>query len=530
MSRRMLGSVLLMSLFAVPTLSAQTSIRETPGGERILFVDGKDLRRKPGGDRILFVDGNDIRDKPGGDRLLFIDGNSVRQTPGGVRLLFVDGNDYRRKPGSPILLHVGHPDIRPSASGSRLYFIDGPPLTRQQLVAVLFHLRPDLFKLSAEEEAALQREMQQARMESESEMKRDKAVGNFSIVVQTANWANPHKGQARVEKKGDLYCLKLKLEDGAEWEGVAMREGATMYAALGPVGLCQLGIYEIKDKELEGIFYASDGSPERGEESLKGGRKRTDPYKITAGKAAGSGKTYTGSLQIVQQRVTLENQEPTFFLQATIDKQKRYGVGVQFGSKLVTCQGGTKDLLVIKFAVKPDGDLVGSFFASNGASGYYHLLGVPATGASKPDSDKTNNPAVPPPPGTVALDLSKANAEYAVTMFAPNEAVASDGITGVEVKKGTTFQMEIGTSAKNLATLKQEIEKNPLNKLKKFHLETEECLLYESTVGGQSEFHFVANVKVGGKTYGVEDIKGPRYSKAEVDLMLHCAKTLSAKQ
>lgn len=541
MTYRTLGSLLLIGLLGVPAVSAQTSIREKPSSDRLLFVDGKDIRDKPGGQRLLFIDGNDIRDKPGGDRLLFIDGNSIRKTPGGVRLLFMDGDTFRRRPGSPILLHAGHPDIRPSASGSRLYFIDGPQLSKQQLVAVLYHLKPDLFKLSAEEEAALKKEMDENRAESEREMKRDKAIGNFSIVVQSANWQSPHKGDVTVTKKGDLYCLKLKLASGAEWEGVATRQGDEMYAAIGPVGSCSLGVYEVKGTELEGVIYPCDGSAndpsQRGEEKLKAGKKRSDPYKILSGKAAVSGKSYTGSVQISQQAARLENQEPTFFLHWTVDKQKRYGVGIQLGQTLITCQGPTKELIIIRFQVKTDSNLVGSFFASNGASGYYHLLGAnmaeaPKTGGDSKTADagsKPNMPAAPPPAGTVAVDLSKANADYALTMFAPAGAKAVDGITGIEVKNSTNFQIEIG-SAKNLASLKQEIEKNSLNKLKKFHVETEEVLLYETEVAGQAEFHFLANVKVGDKTYGVEDVKGPRYTKADVEMMVQCAKTMQAKK
>ncbi|MDP2915634.1 MAG: hypothetical protein Q8O91_09305 [Candidatus Aminicenantes bacterium] len=56
-----------------------------------------------------------------------------------------------------------------------------------------------------------------------------------------------------------------------------------------------------------------------------------------------------------------------------------------------------------------------------------------------------------------------------------------------------------------------------------------DTLLYESTAMGKSEFHFVANVKVGNSTFGAEDTKGRFYTKANAELMLKCFQTLKAK-
>jgi len=129
----------------------------------------------------------------------------------------------------------------------------------------------------------------------------------------------------------------------------------------------------------------------------------------------------------------------------------------------------------------------------------------------------------------VPVDLSKASASFPVVMMAPEGATAADDFGAVLVKKGVNFQVEVSSSAKDIAALKKEILANTLNKLKKFYVETADALLYESTVMGKSEFHFVANVKVGNSTYGAEDTKGPVYSKANAELMLKCFQTLRAK-
>ncbi len=127
------------------------------------------------------------------------------------------------------------------------------------------------------------------------------------------------------------------------------------------------------------------------------------------------------------------------------------------------------------------------------------------------------------------IDLSKASTSFAVVMMAPQGATAAEDFGTVLVKKGAIFQVEVSSSAKDIAALKKEILANTLNKLKKFYVETADTLLYESALMGKSEFHFVANLKVGASTYGAEDTKGPVYGKADVELMLKCFQTLKAK-
>ena len=132
-------------------------------------------------------------------------------------------------------------------------------------------------------------------------------------------------------------------------------------------------------------------------------------------------------------------------------------------------------------------------------------------------------------PKLVSIDLSKASESFPVTMMAPEGATAADDFGDILVKKLPGFQVVVSSSAKDIAALKKEIQANTLNKLKKFYVDTADALLYESTLMGKSEFHFVANVKAGSATYGAEDTKGPVYTKADAELMLKCFQTLKAK-
>jgi hypothetical protein len=127
------------------------------------------------------------------------------------------------------------------------------------------------------------------------------------------------------------------------------------------------------------------------------------------------------------------------------------------------------------------------------------------------------------------LDLSTANAVFAITIPAPAGATAKDDYGDVDALSGDGFQIVVHPNAKDIAQAKKEITANTVNKLKRFITETDDTLVYESEVAGQSEFHFALNVKVGDKTYGVEDNKGPRYSEDQINEMVKSAKAIAAK-
>lgn len=133
-------------------------------------------------------------------------------------------------------------------------------------------------------------------------------------------------------------------------------------------------------------------------------------------------------------------------------------------------------------------------------------------------------------PKVEQVDLSKADAKYAMTIEVPAGAKVSDGFSGPEVVSGETFKIQISATAADLAKRKEEIKSNTLNKFKQYVVDQRDAILYETTVFGASEFHFVINVKVGDKTYSIEDVKGPAYTKDQCEFMLKCARTLSNKK
>jgi hypothetical protein len=356
------------------TASAQTDVRDRPGGTRLLFIDGNDIRDKPGGTRLLFIDGNDIRDKPGGTRLLFVDGKDVRPAPGGLRLAYWDGATLRRKPGGRILVNLDGWDIREPVNGNRLYFLDGQRVSRAQLVAVLYQLEPTLFKLSAEEEAQLKKE----RVEAERERSKDEMPGKYDITAFWSTAGDSRSGTVLVERKGEHYVLTFKFRGQVEWQGVGVRSGDDLYVALGPANTVGLCVYRIDGGTLDGTWVPCDApgtDPSNlGSEKLSGPAKLGGTYKITSAKAPKTGQEYGGTVTLLPQDVPdYRGRFDAYALTWDLGGTKIPGVGIRVGNSLLVSSGTAKDFQVVRFQLR-SGNLIGDWYGSNRAAGYYTLI------------------------------------------------------------------------------------------------------------------------------------------------------------
>jgi hypothetical protein len=126
------------------------------------------------------------------------------------------------------------------------------------------------------------------------------------------------------------------------------------------------------------------------------------------------------------------------------------------------------------------------------------------------------------------LDLA-AGGLTEVTIEAPAGAVVKESAAGgAEVTAGDKFQLQITKSKADIAGWKKDIAANDVNKLKKYHVDSPEELLYETAVMGP-EFHLVSNVKVGADTYSCEDVKGATFTKADAEAMLKACHSLAKK-
>jgi|GEM_PF-3040804 len=305
-----LVAVVLSMLLGSGGLRAQTNVRPEPSGKRILFVDGDTIRPDPSGNRLLFIDGGDtLRPNPSGERLLFVDHDGdIRHSPGGVRLACWDGDTLRRTPAGPILLVVdGGDTIRPTMNGPRMYFFDGPKLSKIQITAVLYQLKPELFKLSAEEIAAKEKKMAENGKAEEARLAADPWVGDHQIAGQNTTATTKRTGSIAITKQGDFYAITYKTGENPAWSGigapVTLVQGADpeLWAAVAPSGAVSLGTYAINGGNLTGTWIPVNADHDKavlGFENLAGAPQLGGVYKITGGKLPNGGAAYTGALNI----------------------------------------------------------------------------------------------------------------------------------------------------------------------------------------------------------------------------------------
>jgi len=162
-------------------------------------------------------------------------------------------------------------------------------------------------------------------------------------------------------------------------------------------------------------------------------------------------------------------------------------------------------------------------------------IGEPATvepekiGAEAPP---TGEPATVEPIANLApLDLSAVDSTVKVIIMAPGGAAVRDDYGAVEIAREPDFQMEFSEEeAVDFLARKKEIEANVINKLKKYHVDKEDTLVYETEIMGKPEFHFVATVKVGETLYLCEDQKGPVFSQEAVSAMLAACRSARLKE
>lgn len=366
---------------------AQTDIRPSPGGKRILFVDGDDIRPEPGGKRLLFVDGEDIRPEPGGKRLLFVDKDGdVRPNPNGIRIAFWDGDTLRRSPGGPILLFIDGDDVRPRMGGPRLYFLDGPALSKQQLTAVLMILKPELFQLSTAETAAKEKEFAANAAASQktttsqappSASTPDPWVGNRPITSQRTSKTTKRDGTIDIAKQGKCYTVTYKTGENPAWHGIGVPINEPgmepeIWAVVGPSAAVALGAYIVKDGKLDGSWIPVNATGEDrsvlGFEKLRGPAELGGQYTIESGKLPNGGAEYSGALQI--EPLPIKDKEVKCY--RITWSNGATAVGFLIKDKLFVGAGWGADWEVIRIRPKAD-SFVLEFLNKSGQPGSYTL-------------------------------------------------------------------------------------------------------------------------------------------------------------
>ena len=115
---------------------------------------------------------------------------------------------------------------------------------------------------------------------------------------------------------------------------------------------------------------------------------------------------------------------------------------------------------------------------------------------------------------------------------APAGAKVESGLTGVLVRIGERQAYEIGKSlepGQYVAAEKKKANEDTLDKVVKFHIDTPEAILWEtkSELGGENNFYFAAEVKLGEDMWRCFNTGYGNFTKAQADALLKSCQSVT---
>lgn len=364
--KRITQLVLASSLLfgATQTIMASFICKE-PGGKRLIEIEGNEVSRV-GGKTQIYIDGNDllmgdVHAKP----FLVVDDDDVRPAVAGVIIAHFDGSEMRHGSNADgkVLMDYRYPNMAPSHSADRIYSVEGEQLTKQQWVAGLYLLQPELFKLSDDEISAQQKAMREAGAEADRLAAADHIAGKWRMLNGYGPVAKIGDGEITVGAKlGDAYPVTFdhSANGGPKWTGVGVykefqgdRLFWTAYGTEKTLGLC---VYEIKlDGTLEGVWYPwyLDGTAKNtGTEVLKGPANLDGEYTIVSAKAPATGAAYSGTVAIKPLDIVgAGDHAKPYSVLWTIGTYKIYGIGIRTGNMLFVASGSGADVNIARFTI-----------------------------------------------------------------------------------------------------------------------------------------------------------------------------------
>lgn len=371
------AALILSSVFAVNSVvrADGSFICQEPGGKRLVYIRDKEVSLTPGSKMLIYISGNDllvgdIHAEP----TLVVDEHDIRPSAAGVKIATFDGDNIRHGPHADgkVLFYYKHPSISPSFNENRIYSIEGDPLSKQQLVAGLYVLRPELFKLSDAEVAEQVKAMKEAAAADAAAAAADQVAGKWMVLNSTGPVEKTGKGFITfAPKKSGAYPVTYDLSrgDGPTWTGVAFYKeiigDKLIWAAYGTpktVGLC---VYEIDGGSLKGTWYPwyIDGDPKNiGTEVLKGPETLDGDYTIESAKAPFSGASYTGTVSIKPLEIVGSNDDAKpYALTWTIGTAKVSGIGILHKKMLFVASGTGADVNIAAYQIN-NGSFQGDWY------------------------------------------------------------------------------------------------------------------------------------------------------------------------
>jgi len=265
-----------------------------------------------------------------------------------------------------VVLNYHEREICPDSQSNRIYSIEGDALSRKQLVAGMLILKPELFKLTAAEEAEQKKAMAEANAEQEKLAAADQATGKYDVLNNSGIMEKLGSGLITVgEKKGDGYPVTLDYTKGGgpNWQGVGFYKeiygDKTLWIAYGTpktVGLC---VYEIDGGKLTGKWlpwYIDGTAKTTGTEVLSGPAEKDGAldgdYKIESAAAPATGASYTGTVSIHPANIvgSSDNAKP-YNITWNIGDLKIQGIGVKSGKYLLVASGTGADTCIAWYVI-----------------------------------------------------------------------------------------------------------------------------------------------------------------------------------
>jgi len=176
----------------------------------------------------------------------------------------------------------------------------------------------------------------------------DDMVGRYAATGVTPEDQN-YQGEVQIEQVGNLHVVLWKLEGGAAYKGVGIRQGNVLGVAYGAADT-KFGIvvYKVDGGKLEGVWADTrDLKSELGKETLEGSPDLNGTYKITLGQNRDGMTNYSGTID-------LKRNGNTFLVYWPI-KPPALGVGVLVDDMLVVAYGSNPTKLPGVVAYKSSG-------------------------------------------------------------------------------------------------------------------------------------------------------------------------------
>ena len=119
-----------------------------------------------------------------------------------------------------------------------------------------------------------------------------------------------------------------------------------------------------------------------------------------------------------------------------------------------------------------------------------------------------------------------------LTSKAPKGSKAEPGLVGVLVRMGERQAFEVSKAfepGEHVPKAKQKAQDDTLDKLVKLHIDTPEAILWEtaSQLGGENNFHFAAEVKVGDAAYKCGNTGYGNFTRAQAEALLKSCQSLA---